>query len=44
VVHQHGYGVGLTYTKYIMEAHGGSIAVKSEPGKGSTFICTFPVK
>ncbi len=44
VVHQHGYGVGLAYTKYIMEAHGGSISVESDPGKGSTFICRFPVK
>lgn len=44
VVHQHGYGVGLAYTKYIMEAHGGSISVESEFGKGSTFICRFPVK
>lgn len=44
VVHQHGYGVGLAYTKYIMEAHGGSISVESELGKGSTFICRFPVK
>lgn len=44
VVHQHGYGVGLAYTKYIMEAHGGSISVESEPGKGSTFICKFPME
>lgn len=44
VVHQHGYGVELAYTKYIMEAHGGSISVESELGKGSTFICRFPVK
>lgn len=44
VVHQHGYGVGLAYTKYIMEAHGGSISVESEPGKGSTFICKFPLE
>lgn len=44
VAHQHGYGVGLAYTKYIMEAHGGSISVESEPGKGSTFICKFPMK
>lgn len=43
-VHRHGYGVGLAYTKYMMEAHGGSISVKSEPGKGSAFICKFPVK
>lgn len=43
-VRQHGYGVGLAYSKYIMEAHGGSISVQSEPGKGSIFICRFPVK
>lgn len=44
VAHQHGYGVGLAYTKYIMEAHGGSISVESEPGKGSTLICKFPLE
>lgn len=44
VAHQHGYGVGLAYTKYIMEAHGGSISVESEPGKGSVFICRFPIE
>lgn len=44
VVHQHGYGVGLAYTKYIIEAHGGSISVNSKPGQGSTFICKFPIK
>lgn len=44
VTHQHGYGVGLAYTKYIMEAHGGSISVESEPGKGSVFICRFPIE
>lgn len=43
-VHQHGYGVGLAYVKYIMEAHGGSISVESEPGKGSVFICKFPME
>lgn len=44
VKHQRGYGVGLAYTKYIMEAHGGSISVESEPGKGSVFICKFPIE
>lgn len=44
VVHQHGYGVGLAYTKYIMEAHGGSISVESDPEKGSAFICKFPME
>lgn len=43
-VRRRGYGVGLAFAYYIMEAHGGSIRVKSEPGKGSTFICVFPMK
>ena len=37
-----GYGVGLAYVKYIMEAHGGSIRLESTPGKGSRFVCHFP--
>ena len=41
-VRRRGYGIGLAFTYYIMEAHGGSIRVKSEPGKGSTFTCVFP--
>lgn len=41
-VRRRGYGVGLAYSYYIMEAHGGTIRVKSEPGKGSTFTCVFP--
>lgn len=43
-VRRRGYGIGLAFTYYIMEAHGGSIRVKSEPGKGSTFSCIFPMK
>ena len=43
-VRRRGYGVGLAFSHYIMEAHGGSIRVKSEPGKGSTFTCIFPMK
>ena len=43
-VRRRGYGVGLAFAYYIMEAHGGCIRVKSEPGKGSTFTCVFPIK
>lgn len=32
-----GYGLGLFYVKTMIEKHGGSISVKSELGKGSTF-------
>ena len=33
-----GYGLGLFYVKTMTEKHGGNVSVKSEPGKGSTFI------
>jgi signal transduction histidine kinase len=39
-----GAGLGLSIVKSYIEAHGGEVAVKSEIGKGSTFILIVPVE
>jgi len=37
-----GTGLGLTFCKLAVEAHGGSIGVVSQPGQGATFWFTLP--
>jgi signal transduction histidine kinase len=38
----HGTGLGLNLVKKIVEAHGGTIRVKSEPSRGTEFIVRLP--
>jgi signal transduction histidine kinase len=39
---QRGWGLGLTLVKGCVEAHGGVVAIESEPEKGTTFTLRFP--
>jgi two-component system sensor histidine kinase HydH len=37
-----GTGLGLAIVHRIVESHGGSILVESEPGRGTSFVLSFP--
>jgi signal transduction histidine kinase len=41
---QRGLGLGLSFVKAIVEAHGGRVEVKSRAGEGSEFIVRLPVE
>ena len=40
---ENGLGIGMFQSKMIVEAHGGRIAVESQPGKGTNFQVFLPV-
>jgi len=40
---RHGSGIGLTFSRLAVEAHGGGIRVESEVGKGSSFFVSLPI-
>ncbi len=41
---QYGSGIGLSYSKILVELHGGKIAAENNPDKGATFWWEIPVR
>lgn len=39
-----GTGLGLSIVKHILDRNDGQLDIKSAPGKGSSFICRFPIQ
>jgi signal transduction histidine kinase len=37
-----GYGLGLSIAKRVVEAHGGTLTVQDNAGRGTTFVVTLP--
>jgi two-component system phosphate regulon sensor histidine kinase PhoR len=39
-----GYGLGLSISQQIVNAHGGTLSVTSQPGEGSHFVVKIPLQ